>query len=598
MKRLPFSKLVRWGYVLPRVIVVLVVVVAIRYGLDAAIGWSLATSGEAALGAKFDVGEVRTDLFGGKITVRDVAAANPRHPMKNLFASDQVELTVDVNALFHKRMVVTSGLVTGLQFDTNRRTSGALGGTDANSDEDSGNSLLSPLANAATLRGAAWLDGVNGRVEQDFSKNLQSPQLAKELEARWPHQYESLQAQAKALRQRAREIEQGFREVRANPLRNVNRLATLQQDLAAADSELRSLVTELNGLPGQIENDRRAIAAAKAHDEQFLRDRLQIDGIDGEQISHYLLGAEAEGYLATALEWVAYARNLVPTEEPIKDVDRRGVDIDFTKTPCPRWLVQQVDVQGVARLAGKPLALTGTLRDVSSQPWLHDRPARLQLVGAGPVAVKALVELDRRQEVPLDSIRLECDQLAMPGKTLGRPEKISVSLAPGEGSLHAEVRLDGDRLAGIITLQQSHVELQPAVGATGDLALASAIAESLKQIDGFEASMLLSGTMGEPQWKLKSDLGPQLAAGVNGALRQYAKQQSDRLLAKAQADIDARLARLTRMRQDAQQQLLAQLGEHQHLLAALAPMAGAASQGGGGFSLPRIGKLPASTLLK
>jgi hypothetical protein len=80
LKRPKLPPIFRWQYVVPRLAVVAVVVLTVRFCLDPAIRWAIVFSGESAIGAKVDVADVNTSLRGGELTITGLAAANPGKP--------------------------------------------------------------------------------------------------------------------------------------------------------------------------------------------------------------------------------------------------------------------------------------------------------------------------------------------------------------------------------------------------------------------------------------------------------------------------------------------------------------------------------------
>ncbi len=226
----------RWKYVLPRAAVIGAFVLAVRFGLDPLLHWGLVAGGEAALGAKVEIAELTTSLRDGEIVVRGVAAANPSKPMRNIFESDQVQLVVDVGQLLRNRVVVHEGFIRGIRFDSPRTESGAL--VAAPVDEAAGPSMFDPLVTAASDGAAQWFASLEGRVTDDLEAKLATPRLARELQDRWPKQYDALKSRAAALRVQAKKIETDFREAKKNPLRAGAQLEQLQKQLVATQADL------------------------------------------------------------------------------------------------------------------------------------------------------------------------------------------------------------------------------------------------------------------------------------------------------------------------------------------------------------------------
>ena len=576
----------RWKYLLPRLVVVMALVLAVHFGLDPCLRWVIVASGEAALGAKVEIGELVTSLRDGQIVVEGAAAANPKKPMRNLLEADQLHLKLDAGQLLRNRLVVQDGIIRGLRFDAPRATSGALETTPA--DESAGPSMFDPVVTAAGDKAGQWFDSFSGRVEEDLEAKLQTPRVLKHLEDRWPQQYEALKARAESLGAQARQIEKDFREAKKNPLRNMQKFEQLQQQLVAAQNDLKSTMTEINALPAQAQADRAAIDAARKQDELFLRDAVKIAKTDGDELTKYLLGDEANGYLGQTVYWVQTVRQYIPKSKMTRPTRARGVNVLFVSRRRPQVLVERVRLAGLARLGGEVLTFEGELTDAASEPQCHDRPLCLHLASAGAVKSDLVVTLDRRGATAHDSLVFDCPRVALPKRTLGKADSLALEVAPGEASLKANVKLDGDQLAGHIEFRQAS-SLAASTGAIHDDRIAQVLHESLTGIDHVDAKVQLAGTLQRPEWKIESNLGPQVADSMNAAMRKYLTDRKDRLVAKVQGGVDEQLAKLDARRQAAQQELLAKLGDNQKLVSQLAAMSGGQSSLEG-LAVPKVGE--------
>jgi len=585
MKRPKLRAIFRWQYVVPRLIVVTAVLLTARYGLDPFVRWALITGGEAALGAKVEVGGLATSLRGGEITLTTIAAANPRKPMRNLLEAEQFRLQLDGRQLLRNRVVVHDGVIRGLKFDSPRTTSGALETTPA---KYIGPSALDPVIAAAQEKALDWFDGLSGRAEQDLMASLATPRVVAELEQSWPKQYEALKTRADDLRAKSKQIETTFREVKKNPLRNLPQLEQLQKELAAIQAELRSTLAEIQALPARAKADRQAVDDARKQDEQFLRKHLQLANIDAAEMNSYLLGETASGYVAQAAYWMEQVQKLIPKKKMAAPTRARGTNVLFTGRKQPKMLIERVEFAGAARLDGQPLTFTGELTNAASEPDLHDHPLRLRLSATGALAAELIVQLDRRGKTPHDKLTFDIPKLKLAQRTLGNAQKLAVTVPPGEAALTAEIRLDGDQLDGVIDVRQSST-LAASMPMLRDDRLATVLHESLSGVDRLEATVRLAGTLKRPEVKIESNVGPQLAEGVNGAVREYLTERKDRLVAKVQGSVDEQLAKLEARRQEAQQELLAKLGEDQKLVAQLASLMGG-KPSLETIGLPQIGK--------
>lgn len=578
-------KIVRWKYLLPRLAVALVVVAGFRWGLDPLLKWALVAGGESAVGAKVELAALESSLADGTLVVRGLAVANPSELSSNLLEAERAELHIDTTALWHRRYVVRSGRLSGIEFNTPRTRSGLL--EEATPEEAHGPSLLDPWVEAANQFVTTWFGQIEDRLRADFAAELKTPQVAAELEQRWPQQYADLNAQAKSLRTRGKEMEQAFNELRKNPLRNLTSLQELQTQLLTAQHELKSLHQQIEQLPRQAEADRQAVLAARQLDEQFIRDSLRFASFDEDGISQTLLGQPTALGVASALDWLSWARKKIPSREGKHDAQRRrGTAVLFSPAQ-PRFLVEELQLEGMGRWGGASLALTGSLRNISSAPQLVGQPATLELRGTGAAEVDIRLTVDRRTPTPRDHLRIACPHFALPGQTLGHAEKLALRIAPTTAHFQIDLVLQDDQLQGQIALGQGSLNLKAQHASAANPQIAAAVNQALGSIQEWNANVQIAGTLQQPQIQLQSDLGAHLAHGLRTACKQVLDERAGALVAQSQQQIDTRLQQLQELRAKAERDLTARLGEGEQLFGQLAALSGSAQSS---LPIPQLSK--------
>lgn len=586
-------KIIRWTYLLPRLAIVLALGLGFRWGLDPLLQWALISGGESTVGAKVEVASLETSLRGGTLVVRGLAVANPNAPLRNLLEAEYAELKLDVDALCHRRCVVQDGRLSGMRFNTQRSTCGLLEVAPEGADESP--SFVDPWVESANQFVTAWLDQLDDRLRSDFTAELKTLQIAKQLEQRWPEQYAELDARVKSLHSRSNQLEEGFREVRKNPLRNLAALQDLQAQLLTAQTELKSLHAQVAELPRQAEADRQAVLAARQQDEKFIREQLRLTDFNEEGISQTLLGQPAAESVATALDWLAWARNKIPSAKAKRHAQRsRGTRVLFSPTK-PRFLVKQLQLEGTAQWGAQSIALTGSLCNASSEPQLLSEPTRFELRSTGAGQLDIVVTLDRRTLEPHDHLRIACPQFSLPGQTLGSPEKLALAISPSAARLDVDLALNDNQLSGHITLGQSSLALKPQQGALGNKHIAAAFEHALSGLVEWNATVHIAGTLQEPQINIESDLGQQVASGLRTACKQLLRQRADALLAHTEQQVEARLQSLHQIRAEAEQQLLARMGEGEQIFGQLAALS---RSGNSRLTIPQLSRSLRSPTLR
>ena len=587
---------VRWRYLLPRLTFLAAVVVVAQMGLPRLVRWSVVESGEHTVGARVDVGDTRVSLLNGDIELREIRVANPRAPMRNLIEADRCELDLDASALFHKRAVVDRGTLTGLRFGTPRDTNGAL--PDAAPEDES--QLAAWIDDQAMQVARDWLDNLHSRFQENIVDRLQSVKLTEDLLRRWPEQYSALKDRVEQLRRQTADLQTQARTAQENPLRHVDALEKLPGDVADVRENLTKLSKEIEALPDLAETDRRAIVAARQHDEQFIRDQLHFDTIDSSVLTAYLLHEQLSGPVADLMGWVQWVRRIVPaTSEPGEPKRKRGQDVYFAGCDRrPDLLIRALELRGSGRLGGQSFDLAGTLTDVSNRPALSGQPMRLKLTTSGSLQIQMQATIDRTGPVAKDQFLVDCGGIVLPQFRLGHSDKLRLSIAPSTATLNISVMLEGDKLSGDIQLVQKHVQITPSVGEElAKLEAADALEDALGNIHSVATRVSLSGTLDAPHFELWSNLGPAVAEAMNHSIEKAATTYARQALATSQQQVDEKLAQLDRQIAEQQATLKPQLTASTDALKQLVPSRGGDTKGR--LTAEEIGQqLPVSALFR
>jgi uncharacterized protein (TIGR03545 family) len=550
-----------WRDVLPWSLGLLGLVVFVHLAIAWAIRSEVVLSGQRCVGARVEVGDTRVSLVGSSVSLRKICIANPLSPLRNLIEIDRCDLELDPGALLHKQAIIRDGAVTGLQFDTPRDTNGVLPGVDFAAAEPQ----TFWLDEAATKTAHDWLDRLNEKFDRYPIDQLESIRLTEELLQNWPQQSAELASQASALRQRTIDLRAGVREARKNPLRHVDFLDQVPAQVETIRAEVASLSQAVENLPNVADADRRAIVAAREHDEKLLRDEFQFEPIDANVLSAYLLQERMSGPVAELLGWFHWIRRIVPADgkqidQPIA-ANRRGHDILFTGCQfSPNLFIRTLHLEGSTRLAGQPIEFFGTLSDVTDRPARHVQPMRLKLQTRGTLPLALQATIDRTGPVARDELQVEYGDLVLPKLRLGSSDKLRLSLAATAATLKLVVTLDGEKLSGDVQLVQKQVEIKPSL--TGELArlhVDTELERSLGKLHSVSTRISLSGTLDEPECRLQSNLGPAVAEAMDRALARTASKYSREVLAQSRERVNRRLAEFDRQLADTQDEL------HPHL---------------------------------
>lgn len=554
----------RWQFAVPRVLTVIVALLAAQYGLGVAVCRYAARSGEAVIGGQIKIHHSRVSLLEGQVMMSSICVADPCDPTRYMAEADRCELNFATSSLLHKQVVVESGEITGLRFGTPRN---AGDGPTAESNK--------AMASAARWFGedaggvaAKWFDRVSEQFRAGRISQLPSMELTEKLLTRSSFESTSLRERVQDLKRRSSEIQRQIEEAQSNRLRHGKFLETVPEELVSLNKEFDQLAAQIDQLPGTLEVERRAIVAARRNDEQFVRGQMQVEKVDSNSLSAYLLHEQAAAPLDEIIGCLRWARAMVPAnterQQSALAVARkgsRGEDVLFSG--CTRrsgWLIRNLNLQGTTRIGGQPLELRGTLSEMAADQAFHSAPLRLKLATTGSLPLVLQATLDRSGGVARDELIVDCQGIVLPKQELGEVERLRLILTPSVGTLNASILLEGEKISGEIQLIQKEVAITPAMESQLSHAkLSVALQDTLDDVHSFATRLSVRGTLTEPTCTLWSNLGPAVAESMDRALLRASDKHCRELLQDAERRVDEQLAQLDRQLANSRSELLPQL---------------------------------------
>lgn len=544
------TRFLQWQILVPRLLLVAVVLLAAQYGLGRHLRSVAARSSRTASGLPLEIKHARVAMLESQVVLSDLRFANPNAPAQNLIEADHVVLDVASQPLLYKQAVIDRGTVSGLR----------LGTVTPNENRHSARGRL--LVNdVAAERIEDWLLRLDEQLGKNWGRQFKSVQLADELCARWSDRSAGLEQRVRELAQRSTELQQLADAAQKNPLRHEDRLHALPDQASALRNDIAQVTAELDTMLRALDTDRRAIVAARQHDQQFMRERLRLEPANASALTAYLLRDEVTRPLDELLGWLRWMRTVAPAE-PAPRRAARGEDMLFAGCrPAPQLLIRALELHGTSRQGGAPVELRGTLTDFTTTPSAHTKPIRLRMKTSGSQSIELQAIIDRTVSVPRDELVITGSRILLPKLEMGQAEQLSLTLAPSEASLAGNLVIHGEALAGEIQLVQNRVQAAPALhGNLRSVPLAAALSETLQKADRLTLRIALSGTLDEPQCTLWSSIGPAVAEAMEIALLRAAQDRSQKLLAQAERQVDEQLADLERTATEQHAHLMAQMG--------------------------------------
>lgn len=587
----------RWTYLLPRAILIGLVWAFFQYGFDPVLRRGMIYTGQRAARAKVEIAGLETTFFAPTIKAVNVQVADRRHPWTNLVEFTGLSGKLELQPLLKRSFIVEEAVASGLQWGTKRADSGLLPGEEPDLSDDSSSQMLENIKHELLARGKDWLAGLGNRAKLDFDPNqFETVRLGRELEDRWPKEFDRYADELMALKQRIDELRKSVKVKGGNELEKIERYGKVAQDVDQLLKELEQVKQQLARTLRQAQDDLQALNEAKSHDVLKIKEKADLLHLDPNEVTELLLGHELTNRLETAIGWVKFLRERIQlaTDEP-KPERFRGETVLFSRQQqLPLLLIRLLSVDGQGEFSGERLAFQGSISGITSNPKIHGQPIiiRIDAVSAdsaaqpGSVApssansiqlasaeagkpdspsglnVQLKAVLDYTNEIPVHQLLLSYKEPRPEERNIGKPESIQFAMASRASNCLANLKLVGDELSGRIDYQQALESLTAKLGTKrfqGDDRVLAVIQDVVSGIQKIDAQMQVSGTALKPQFKLRSSLGQDLSEGVNTAFARQLESGRRELLVRFEQEAAKRSEKLTQLYDEQLPKLTGQL---------------------------------------
>jgi uncharacterized protein (TIGR03545 family) len=550
----------RWKWIVPRVLLVLMIWSFLRWGLDPALRYGLVSGLQSATGARVDVAALRTGFFPPTVTIEGTALASPRRPGRNLFEFERMHLQLEPDSLSHRRFVVESGEVRNLRFDTNRSDDGRLApGENSESTEPSW--MQEQLKEVSDQ----WLHQLAEQARAQLDPNtLETWRLGSGKFDKWDSRFRDLADRARSLEPRAMAVKDGFESIKElEPLEQIERGLQLAQEVDVIVREAEQMQRELQAIVPEVKEDYEELNAARLRDQEMIRHKLTLLKPDGRRISQTLLGPAMYRRVQQVITWVQaiqeYRRELATQMRPPRMEGRIFPIVEAR--PAPVFLLKHLSLSGAISIDEEPVPYVAAWRDVTGEPRLLGRPSVFELRAEGQRPLVLALTVDATGE-ELQS-ELEATYRDDEGLPVAVGKRGEVWFEGGLRNMDwsLKMKLGGERLQGFVSLKSDIEGLN--FSATEDVRpeIVEAANEALGAVRDFDAVAAFTGTLQKPEINLVSGIGEQISQGVQQAFLTQLEKARTRLLQELDERAAEQLAKLKARCSLEYQELLADNGK-------------------------------------
>ncbi|HAV33588.1 MAG TPA: hypothetical protein DC058_07410 [Planctomycetaceae bacterium] len=565
----------RWKWIVPRLLIAFSIWAFIHWGMDPLLRWTAVSALQSVTGARVDIRRVVTTFFPPSIDIQQTAVASARRRGRNLFEFDRMSLQLENRSLSQRRFVISDGRIENLQFDTWRSDDGQL-------EKPATPVVEEPSWASEKLKelGDEWLTQLSEQARAQLDPNtLETWRLGSEVYEKWDVRFEDLTDRARNLEPRVRSLSEQFKLAKeGSTVDQIEKYLEVAREADLVLQDARRLQNDLKQMAPEVRTDFESINQARLNDQQMIQQKIALLKPDGRRISQALLGRDVYLRVQEMLTWFelfrSYQSELTQQVQPPRNPGRTWPVLPVS--PGPAFHARKLSLSGNMSIDRDLVPWQAVLSDVTSDPRLLGKPAVLEASAAGPRPLQLKYTVDATTDVLRSELTAELRDPQGFALAAGRRQKARFEAGLSNLTWTAQVALTGNDMSGFIQLVSDIDGLSFEASDDVRPEILEAANEALHDIQSLDVVLALTGTLQKPDIVLSTELGDQIASGIQTAVMHQLDRARARLLEEADRQATAQLARLrTRFGEEynrlakENEQLITQVQEVTQLLAAL-----------------------------
>ena len=565
----------RWTYLISRLLIVGSVWAFIAFGMDPLLRYSSVQALQTATGARADLGELKTSFFPPSVTVSNVALASARRPGWNLVEFKAMHMGLEPSSLSRRRFVIEEGRLDGLRFDTPRCDDGQL-----DFDPEPVSEEPSWMSEKLTELGSEWLTDITEQVKSQLDPNtLETYRLGTEVYEKWDERFVEMTDRAKAMKPRVDQLREQFKRAKeGDTLQQIEQYLQVSQKAEQIIIEVQGFRDEIKDIVPEVRDDFQTLNAARERDQEKVKHTLSLLKPDARRISQALLGKTMYRQLQEVLTWIEFARDYQrDLKEQVQPPRSAGRDFEFVmRNPAPDFLLKKLSLTGMVSINKEQVPFKAMLTDVTEDPKLLGRPCVMRLAAEGSRPLQMKVTYDATGETTRAEMLVDYRDTNPLPLVAGKSEKASVHATLSDLSWTTRLALIEDAIEGNIDLKSNIGNLSFQASDDMRSEITEAANDAFADIRVLNASVKLGGTLRKPTIDLQSDVGEQVALGVQTAFTNQLDKAKERLISEVNSYASDQIEKLRerftgeydKLRDD-NKELLAQINEVREIVATL-----------------------------
>lgn len=519
-------------------------------------------------GAEVNVASLRLSFTEPSITVEGIELTNKDNPKQNIVAIDRIRFALIWDALLRAKIAISESSLNGLSLYSPRKNPGEVypppppkpdtepsvsqkisTELKAEAEAKTKNNIFGDIANVlGGTDASSQLSQIRDQLQAEAKiKELQSSLNSKKSE--WTKKIDELPKPeaAKAVLDKIRATKIDF----SNPATAKSQLESVKADIAKVDEMVKAYQSGQKNIEQDIASfnaSLKEIDEATRKDLEALQSRLKIPSIDKDSITKSLLSQVLGDKLLKLTAFIDKAKAYIPDrkddakdEKPefVPHPRSNGRTYKFpVTTGYPMFWLKKAELSSKSTPDGFSGDFDGKILNVTTDPKLIGSPTVVEMGGNAPKQelkdIKMRLVLDYRGKSGTGDLDLAVGSHPMPEQSFVNSSDVTFALQPSTASLKSHAKFTGSDLDAKIeeTISQPIFKTS-AKSSVVDEALKTAVGR-IKQLS---MKITLAGNFSNQKIGLDSNLGSELAAG----LQAHVKEKLEQTRAKLKSFVDGRI---------------------------------------------------------
>ena len=467
---------------------------------------------ESVFGAKCDISSVNLKIFDSSLRVKEIAVADKKEPMKNLFELSDINIDFDLVQLLKGRFVMDEILAEGIQLGTDREVSGELPlkkKKDDKKDEltEEEKTQIKPIqqqiADLIKEKTGVSAEGVTHMFSQydpkkmvnDFYDQMQSPKIIQNLQPQaenlvtgWKTTAEQMDHDVKDFTQKAQVLVNTDISKINDPVVLKQLLENLNAVLTQADTiktSVESAVTKVKDDAQTVNNIANDMKNAVNSDFAMVDNKVkQLSSLDISKATRLFSGDLDQPALQMISKYLPTAKMVLDkvqefqksgskTEKEKKTKKKTstnrlaGRTVEYRKDNVPNFLVRNLSLSG--KDVKRNFALSGNIKNISNDCDKLDKPVeafvKLNRNSVNTETLSAVVDMRKNRVQKAISASLTGSGYSFNDFTIPNMENTAgIPFISGLANIKADLAFDTDLsfdIAGALDLTKAAIKVKP-----------------------------------------------------------------------------------------------------------------------------------------